>query len=145
MRKYVDIKEECVKQLPKLLKTQVGWLWISDFWDGPLSGMVKYNESWYWCFCFCENDIEENEEENKSQNTWFRRFLIVELTSEQIEDEKYWNDLFCEHVRTDTTSYEARKDKNIKPTNNHKLFYEPYSKRVKPDYSKNKAVGWIEY
>lgn len=144
MRKYVDIKEEYVKQLPRLLKSQVGWLWISDFWDGPLSGMVKYHGSWYWCFCFCEND-GIFKKKNKSQNTWFRRFLIVELTVEQIAGEKYWNDLFCEHVRTNTTAYEARKDKNMEPTNNHKLFYESYSKRAEPDYSKNEAIGWVEY
>lgn len=141
-KKIYEYKEVDVGQVPKLLGSQVEWLWIWDYWDGPLSGMVKHNGSWYWCFCFSETE-KRFKKKKKSQNAWFRRFLIVELTSEQLADEKYWNDLFCRHVRTDTTSYEARRSNiEIEPTNNHKLFYEPYSKRAKPDYSKIKlSVG----
>lgn len=51
--------------------------WHSNYYDGPLSGMAKYNGEWVWFDCIEENDYNGD-----------RIFALYELTEEQVEGEK---------------------------------------------------------
>ena len=77
--------------LPKV--ENVVYLWINDYWDGPINGMCELDGN----KLFFEM-IEEAEDE-KSEG-WYRKFGLIELSKEQFETESYWNELFCEHVGT---------------------------------------------
>jgi hypothetical protein len=50
--------------------------WHSNYWDGPLSGMAKYNGEWVWFDCIEEDDYNGD-----------RIFALYRLTEEQLKGE----------------------------------------------------------
>jgi hypothetical protein len=60
-----------------------------------------------------------------------RRFLLYPITADELGDEAYWKRLYDEHVGGD------------KPEFGKWRFYDPYEKRVPPDYASRQAIGWF--
>jgi hypothetical protein len=116
----------------------VRYLWFSDFWDGPMSGMALYNGQPYW--------FEMVEENREYPNGFYRRFGLFEMSPEEIEEETRWHNLFREKVGEHTTYNMEGKEVNapMKPSEMWKEFYEPYQKRPKPDYLNHPVIGWFE-
>lgn len=97
------------------------WLWTDDWYDGPLSGMIKHNKKEYWTETFDETDWTEWEgprpEDTVRMRTRF--FVVLELTQEQYDCEYYWHSLWVlcgEKIANDATRkfYHARQSKDRK-------------------------------
>jgi hypothetical protein len=66
--------------LPKLTRDAYELLWISDFWDAPISGMLRITNSLHWFEMTQQN-------EKCAEREWFRRYAVLKLTSQEIEKE----------------------------------------------------------
>lgn len=116
--------------LPRLDRSEVRLLWHSGFWDGPINGLCLFQGRKCW-FEMCEDGAS------------YRRFLVLELTAEELADEERWHALFREHVGTHT-DYGTDEAGVVHLRERWAAFYEPFGKRPRVDYSRNPAVGWFE-
>jgi hypothetical protein len=121
---------------PRIAGDEVQLLWPSDYWDGPLSGLLVFRGERCWF-----QNVAENEDFTDPA-AWYRRFVVLRLTSEQLEDELYWHDLFRKHVGTHT-DYGAERGE-VLPREQHRHFYDAYRLRKPPDYSDCEVLGWFE-
>ncbi len=139
MNIYSDLgKIHNYRQFPQIERTHLKFLWYSDFWDGPLSGMLVYNGQKYWFEIFGEADETED---------FYRRFFVIRLTSTQIEEELKWHKLFEEKVGTHTTYDENERCSLIdalRPKEMWDEFYIPYNQRQPLDITQNTLIGWFE-
>lgn len=122
-------------QIQKLDRNAVRLLWCFDFWDEPINGLCRWEDRKCW-FEMC--DADENDLPAPVQ----RRYLVLELTAQQLAEEERWHELFREKVGTHCDFEESHPE--VKAVELHKHFYEAYKNRVKPDYSKNRILGWFE-
>ena len=139
-------------------------LWHNNYWDGILTGTLLYNEK------ICHfSDCDENDEKYYDQelddyvrvDNWYRRFLIYEMTNDQLKKELYWHQLFEIYVGQHTTYdvdgkyYLSGKTRYLhqgipcalgtRPPELHHNFYEKRKQYYKEiDYSNNKIIGWFE-
>ncbi len=100
--------------------------------------MLFYRTEKFWYAIIVEN---ENDDES-----WYRRFAVIDLTPEQVADEQYWHDLFRLHVgtHTDYEDNEQRTPGAVLPKAGWNRFYDRYKERPKPDYSTRPVLGWFE-
>jgi hypothetical protein len=77
---------------------------------------------------------------------YYRRFLIVELSDEQLREKEYWHNLFREKVGTHTDFEVQGKtlEEKLKPKETWDEFYRPYQQRKEVDLSDNLVIGWFE-
>jgi hypothetical protein len=128
MTKLHELSGDDYLSLPKLSRDEVKVLSFSDFWDGMLNGLIEYEAVVYWCqMC---HDYESDDQ------PFYRRFLVIELSAEQLAEEQYWDALFMEKIGTHLTG--------LKPKELWNESFEPSSKRKPRDFSSNEVVGWFE-
>src|SRR6266704_872833 len=84
-------EQDSYLQLPRIDRSEITLLWASDWWDGPKSGLLRYEGTKYW-FELC------SESDDPQFADYYRRFLIIQLSDEQMEEEEYWHELFREKV-----------------------------------------------
>lgn len=121
---------------PEIPLGELRVLWIHDYWDGPLSGVLAHRGRLRWFECCNFSEEAEGEVEP-------RRYLLRDLTDAEIADEEKWHALFVEHVGDHWTAHEDGRQGTMKPQAEHAKFYEPYSKRTPPDCSTHPILGWF--
>jgi hypothetical protein len=139
MTTFAELSEpDTYSKVTQIPRENVRLLWHSGFWDGPLSGMLEYDGEHCWFEMFSENEDDEQ--------TWYRRFVILRLSPDQLADENRWHDLFRKHVggHTDYDSEQKRSHDTIKSKEQWSQFYDEYKARPEPDYSSNLVIGWFE-
>jgi hypothetical protein len=129
---------EEVMRVPRIDREEVRLLWHSDYWDGPLSGMLAYRGEECWFEAVAEND---------PAGRWCRRFVLLRLSAGQRADEVRWHGLFREHVghHTDYDDRGGRPVGSVHPPEKWPGFYDAYRRRTPPDYSANAVLGWFEW
>ncbi|HNT76083.1 MAG TPA: hypothetical protein PKH77_13800 [Anaerolineae bacterium] len=139
------------RQLPQIDVKEVRMLWHCAYWDGPLDGILLYQGKLHWFQIFYTLRTDEMQsrvdEENIAWNDYFVRYLIIELSEEQIKEEEYWHGLFRQKVGTHT-DYDENGHRTIgalAPKDMWSEFYEAYKTRTPRDLSNNQIVGWFEY
>jgi hypothetical protein len=122
------------REYPEIPLGELRILWIHDYWDGALSGMLGHRGrlQWFECCSFSEEGGAEQ-----------RRYLIRDLTDAEVADEEQWHALFVEHVGDHWTAREDSGQETTKPQAEHAKFYGPYSKRTPPEYSTHPILGWF--
>ena len=127
------------RMLRALDQSRLEFLWYSDFWDGPKNGLLVFDGSKYWFQMFEESADPDFKD-------FYRRFLVVELTTAQLEVEERWHILFREKVGCHTDyRYNHREElARLKPRNVQEEFYDQYKRRIPLDINGNRAVGWFE-
>jgi hypothetical protein len=115
------------RMLPQIPSASVRFLWHSAYCDGPLDGLLELQGKKYWYTKCDENDTDEG---------WYRRFLIVEVTEEQLAEEERWQKLFQQHVRPGPGK--------LRPKQEWGLFYDQYKAREPRDFGRNQVIGWFE-
>lgn len=82
--RHVIAHYEDIKKIEGLqLRTEIEFLYHTNYWDGPLAGMCSLNGQKYWyncCYDLCEIASKRP-----------RIFTAYELTQEQIDNEEYWH------------------------------------------------------
>jgi hypothetical protein len=103
MVKYSKVIENNnYSEMNQLSNNSVKWLWVNDYFDGPLAGIVKIESSMYFATL-----AQESEDEYKEG--WFRKYWIIKLSEEQLKEEIYWHNEFCKHVGMHFTCNEEGK------------------------------------
>ena len=127
------------QSLPKLDRSELSLLWYSDFWDGPKSGLLLLQGGKYWFQMF-----EESQDPDLAD--FYRRFLVVELTEEQLSEEEQWHALFQEKVGRHTDYGLNRREElaKLRPRHIQEEFYSLYRERKPLDINSNPVVGWFE-
>src|SRR3989338_10060019 len=83
-----DIKQ-WVEDLPLIPQDNIKILYDNNYWDGPLEGVLRWNNKNYYFICYNDNDWT---------NVAHRIFVIIEMTKEQEENENYFHQLFTKFV-----------------------------------------------
>jgi hypothetical protein len=122
---------------PRIEPHEIRLLWHCDYWDGPISGMLVYRGEQCWFQVVAENETDD----------WFRRFVVIRLTPEQLADELRWHELFRQKVglHTDYDEHGHRElDKSLHPREHWREFYDAYQHRTPHDFATNGVLGWFE-
>jgi hypothetical protein len=132
--KFRDFVPGKLDQLTKVDWDDIRLLWHSGYWDGPKSGMLSYQGKKYWF-----QTIDDDE-------ATVRRFLILELSGEQMREQEYWHELFRQKVGTHTDYDETGRHElgALRPGEMWREFYDAYEQRQPLDLSNNLIVGWFE-
>jgi hypothetical protein len=126
------------EQYPERKLEEIRLLWDSDYWDGPLSGLLLLDGRKYW--------YQMVEEGSEPYTEFYRRFAIVELTGEQLAEEEKWHRLFQEKVGRHT-DYDAAGKRNlgsVLPQRTWNEFYDAFKQWQQPNYLENRIVGWFK-
>ncbi len=123
--------------LPQIQHSLIKRLWYCDFYDIDLTGILLYEQKPYWYELFEDDSDDFNA---------LSLYLIRELSEEQFVDEKRWHTLFRAHVghHTDFEEDGVPYLKRIHKDSNPDLFYKECQSYERPDYSKNKIIGWYQ-
>ena len=134
---------------PKIDKSEIQLLWHCNYWDGPITGLLKYQDKKYW-FEMCKNyqhylGLFNEEIEEIEEFEYFRCYTIHELTSEELIEEEKRHELFRTHVGTHTDYNEnGTQTGSVNSDANIQEFNDKY-KNIKPQiYNKNTVIGWFE-
>ena len=119
---YFDLPEiECSKVVP---------LWMSGYWDGPLSGMALFNDGYVWLSA-CDEEVLENED---ARYTWWRRFTVLRLYQGQIG--------YLEERHRCFTKFVCNEDGKYRPESEWHKYYDVYHNDAGIDFSLNEKIGW---
>jgi len=129
-----------LSNVPQIDRKDIKFIWYNDWWDGPINGMLLYQNR------KCRFDLFDREESVNPGNT-LQRYIVIELTAEQIETEEYWHALFVEKAGSHMVPDEngIRQTDRVKPSETWGEFYEPYKNREKADFSNNFVIGFFEF
>src|ERR1017187_10939146 len=104
-------------EVQKLDRKDLRLLWYADFWDGPINGLCICDEKKSWFEMVAEN-------EDDFPDVMQRRFLVFELSPEQLVEEEYWHELFRQKVGTHCDFEEPHPE--VKPPELHPAYYEAH-------------------
>tara|TARA_Y100001934_G_C12208985_1_gene705073 strand:+ start:68 stop:484 length:417 start_codon:yes stop_codon:yes gene_type:complete len=112
-------------------------IWVSDYWDGAISGMIEYQNELYWF-----EMTQENEEWKEGE--WYRRFAILALSKEQLEKEFKVHEDFQRFVGTHYDGKQLRRPPKLEEGKMSE-FYDKHSEYVKSrPFEDNEVIGWME-
>ena len=117
--------------VPEILYDELNFLWIQDYYDGMLDGMLKYKDQKYRFEIITDF----------TKNVYPRIFAIITLTESEIKEEEYWNELFEKYVGNHN-NLETTEERKLKPQSGHHLFYDEFNKRKFKGYDSNLVKGW---
>jgi hypothetical protein len=131
---------EGFRAVPQVSREDVRLLWHSDYWDGPRSGMLELNGERCWFQVIAENEDED-------LHGWYRRFVVVRLTADQLAEEDRWHALFRENVgwHNDYVAGLPGRYEGLRPREQWQAFYDPYKNRVPLDLSSDEVLAWFEH
>lgn len=126
------------QQYPKRDLNEIRLLWHGEWYDGPMNGLLLLDGRKYW--------FETVAESAADYEGFYRHFVIIELTDEQLAEEERWHQLFREKVGTHSDYDETGRVNlgGVLPSETHAEFYDAYLPRQQPDYLQNRIVGWFE-
>jgi hypothetical protein len=118
--------------------------WVSDYWDGPLSGLASWKGRDYW--------FEITESEPSEEGEWppasLRRYWLIPLTDAELMKEWKKHRLFERHVGTHTCYRGNRRlvAAEVKPRAEWEVFYRQYDPEDSRgrSYTQREAVRWFE-
>lgn len=145
-----DFYLEYYRNLTQIDEKDVKLLWHNAYYDGPLSGILLYRSKMHWFQIFepLRTDEVRNrvDKEGVIWSDHFTRYLVVELSEEQVKEEVHWHELFQQKVgtHTDYDNSGQRIIGEVKPREMWNEFYEPYKLRRPSDLSNNIVIGWFE-
>lgn len=125
------------QSLRKLQAADYTFLWIGDFWDGPVSGMLKLDGANCWF-----EQFEESEEEG---SPWYRRYAVVRLSAEQIALEKEVHADFQRFVGRHMDCDANSEDKGLRPQKEWSGFYDKHGAYCRERrFEECEVIAWFE-
>ena len=123
--------------LPKVDAGKTENIWISDYWDGAINGMMEYQGKFYWFEMIQEND-------DWKEGEWYRRYAIVKLSGKQLKKEFEVHEDFQRFVGTHWDSKLIKSPPKFEE-GRFDDFYNKHSEYIKSrPFEDNTAIGWIE-
>ena len=124
----------------------IEYVYHSGYWDGPLSGMCRYQGRRYWFSCV--HDYHDTTDDGRPLDQ--RIFGIYELTDSEWKEEEYWHNLFEKYVGTHTRYEDNRRTGQVGPSKLHNKFYDESKaawkdgRRKKKELTENKLIGYFD-
>ena len=137
---YSELKNaKNISNIPQINFNDLKLLWHEEFWDGPINGILLYQNKKCWFEMISENDGSEPDD-------YYRRYWIIKLSQKQIEDKEFWHNLFREKVgnNADYDDDGIRHTDQVKPFEMHNEYFELAKKREEIDLSNNLVLGFYE-
>ncbi len=121
----------------KIEFNEIKILWESDYYDGPLSGILLYkNQKYYF-------DLED--QNNTPGLGWYRKFCIYTLTPEQLKTEEEKQKCFIENVSSER-DYTVQEHITY-PQEKWKIYNDKYGSDLYEnsflEYRKNEVIGYF--
>ena len=112
-------------------------LWHANYYDGPLSGLAEYKGKKVWFDCI------EDEHCNLFN---MRTFGLYEMSEEELKDEEYWHQLFCDNVGRHSNYVNGKREEDTADYTSESIdfFYKEYRKRPERNYTKNKLITILD-
>jgi hypothetical protein len=108
-------------------------VWITDYWDGPLQGLARYEGRLHWF---------EVESFNIDDPSAMRTYVLYPLSDQEIAAEEALHDLFRKHVGTHTDwELRGKPEAVVHPRSEWAGFYESAEAKRERDYSTRTAIG----
>lgn len=73
-----------------------------DYYDGPLDGLLSYDNNQYWFTCVYEDWIPNMDKDSDEAAKRIRWYALFVPTEEQLEMHNYWHAKFEHHKSTGT-------------------------------------------
>jgi|SRR5579859_979807 len=136
MIEYEKVDAENIHELPKVETKEVRLLWHSSYWDGPVDGLLIYKGRKYWFEMLDDGEVPGD----------VRRFLIIELSPAELDEEERWHELFRAKVGMHCDYDEAGKARlgELRPKEMWSEFYAAYDRRKPRQWSGNRVIAWFE-
>ena len=102
-----------VKQgdFPRISGKEIEIIYVRDFWDGPLEGLCVWQNNKYYFFCTdLTPTIYADEDPSKTEP---RRFILIKLTQEQLENTAYCQKLFSSLKIGDNLNIVSKSEKEF--------------------------------
>ncbi len=133
-------KPSSYRALPLIPKDRLKLLWFDDYYDGPKSGLLLFNgeKCWYETI----NDSMDGPEAIPYVD--FRHAVVIRPLPAQLVELEKWQELFRQKVGCHCDLDGVDRGPKFRPQETHAEFFEPYSRRVPPDFSNNEVLGWFE-
>ena len=130
--RFAEFNEKAFDTLPELPAADVRIMWADDWCDYAVQGIASVEGRHVWFLLHDADALIVTGGE--------LRYVLVELTAEQVRENAHWHGLFCKYVGTlyDFTGRERVRH----PQAQWSKFYEASARRVVPDYSSNQVIGW---
>ena len=149
MLTLAEAPADFVDHLPQIPESELTILWHCDYYDGPRSGVMRYQSKPCW-FAICERaDTFEHyaDEDGQQWIAWHQRFLLVELTASQFDELQWHNELFRRLVGTywDYDTEGRRAGGQFHPKSSQQKFYSLTKHMKSIDLSQNQVIGWFEW
>lgn len=123
------------KSLRKYTTGEYQTVWIGDYWDAPMTGMLKIGEELFWFELIKENWTRED---------WFRRYAIIRLSDEQLEKEWQIHEDFQKYVGIHWDVNPVKPPPEFVEAQEEK-FYEEHLPYINSNpFEENEVVGWFE-
>ena len=122
--------------LPKLCAKDYSLLWESDYWDGPLCGILSHgrHERWF-------EVIQENQDAGPA-GRWFRRYAVVVLTPEQLARE---HEIFADLNRYVRKDEPGIKSDEHRPRDQWQFFYDKHLAYCRSrNFDDCEVLAWFE-
>jgi hypothetical protein len=142
---------ESYHKYPKISLDEIQLLWYDSYYDGPLSGILRYKNQ---IFAFQNCDDFENYQDmvhrwiDGFDIDWARRFIIYEISHEEAEDELFWYGFFREYFGTHRDYFTTEKGKGSRVTDNAlqmcKIYQELAAKKQVYNFHDLNIIGWFE-
>ena len=89
INEFKSYTEKSLQKIKCLNQNQIKILWFNEFCDGPLNGILKYNQKEYGFEIVTDY----------TKNIYPRIFAIFSLTENEFKEEKYWNELYIKLIK----------------------------------------------
>jgi hypothetical protein len=127
-----------LSRLPKLASSDLRLLWVNDWYEGPLEAVVEHRGG-HGLMVLHQQDLASD-----SPYKW----VVFELTPEQLEDEKTWHALYYEHVGEHWCFHGDAVVKHPPPRSDpapsSERFVALHRERGEVDLGDNRAIGWTD-
>ncbi|MBZ0291425.1 MAG: hypothetical protein K8L99_02550 [Anaerolineae bacterium] len=150
MSNIPELPEDYRSQLAQIDEHQLRIMWHCGWYDGPLSGVIAYKDKSHWFESLWQDDEIRTyvDDHGVEWQEWYKRFLLLELSEKQYQEELYWYNLFREKVGTYWDYDESgnrKRDGSFKPREMHSEYYDAAKNRKPRDFTNNVIVGWFEW
>lgn len=116
---------------PQLDGKDIHWGFIADYYDGPISGVVKISGVVHWADCYDEAPWHDS--------SWYRRYKVYRLSGESANEQTRRQQEFERYVGTHWTD-----GGEVRPQSEWHKFYDLAA--TWPEWEpEGEVVGWFEY
>jgi hypothetical protein len=130
------------RQRPQIPRQAVRLLWHCRYWDGPLTGICRYQGERYWFAAIDPFD------EEKVEYVSPRRMGLYQLSPEELRVQEGSHQQFQRYVgmHTDYDEKEQRPIGAVRPKDEWNKFEAWLKQQPKQqfDYRQNEMIGWFE-